>query len=188
MRPLYQRLVFLFLGSGILLSAPAQTARIAHFSHGGSLATLAEDATADNFGLPTRVYRNLKIIRLSDTTVLVQGQQQYHGDNHSWQPLKELIQFRTFEKDSVSRGSGYFTTTRSGTRILPLELIKQTYPNAELVGFDKKHKTRRKSSFKIGFPVLQLPPSGLGIMLVLLLAGAGWLLGGEPRLVLKRTV
>ena len=157
--------------------AVAQTARIAHFSHSGSAATLAE--AADNFGLPSHPTFLADSIKLISDTVAVE-----YGRWNGYRVTKEEAKEKTH-------------LVRLATPATKQQLLKeyQLYrPHVKLIGFDstakpvesapvlKKQKLKRKKS--AAFVVPLSPPSHPGVALaiaaILVLAGAGWLLGERP--------
>ena len=169
------------LGAGVALPAAAQTARIAHLSHGGSLAAL--DAAADNFGLPSQPSFQADSVRLVSDTAAVE-----YGRWYGYRVCKEQAN----EKTHLVRLAASATT--NSQRPTKQELIKeyQNYrPHVKLIGFDsaakpavlapvlKKQKVKRKkSTFFAAAPALPPHPGvALAVALVLGLAGAGWLLG-----------
>lgn len=173
-----------------LVSGPvlAKANPISHASHSGGTgipATVQKGAA--NLGVPETLYKSVTLTLMSDTTVLAQGQQRVNHpsvEQYPWKPFKELIQFRTFDKDSVVLNA-HLTVTRSGTSIQSFGAIKQKYPNAELIGFDKK-SLQHKSGFGTSWYLPRLPQSGAGAVLVVMLVGAGWLLRGKPQPVFKQ--
>jgi|GEM_PF-2556308 len=167
------------LVAGGLRPALAQTARIAHLSHGGSVETL--DAAADNFGIPPMPYFLADSVRLlSDTAALEYG---------NWYRVSE--EQKKVQTHLVRLAA---PSTKNPGLITKRELLKnyQNYqPAVKLIGFDstakpvtpapaiqKQKAKRRKSAF---LPVVPAPPQHPGVALVvaaiLTFAGAGWLLG-----------
>ncbi|GAA4364559.1 hypothetical protein GCM10023185_34170 [Hymenobacter saemangeumensis] len=165
------------LAGGLLAPAAAQTARIAHLSHGGSAETL--DAAADNFGLGDAVFFVDSIRLLSDTTALEFG---------SWQGVmikKEQSKERVRTLKFSSRQVGH-------SQVSAKSYVEQTarfHPKLKILAYDtlppvlKKQKAKRKKSAYL--PAVPTPPQhpglGLGVAVLLTLAGAGWLLGGPDR-------
>jgi hypothetical protein len=157
-----------FLGSSALLPVLAQTGRIAHFSHGGSAATLvAEEAAADNFGDPMPYFAPDSVRFLSGKTAVAYGRWQF-----AYRPTVTTDTIR-FPEEYSRRQAAVYT--------------RQLYTRARLVGFDSvrgpgearplppsgKHEKKsatRKSPMSSGL--------GLGT-LVVALAAVGWLLGGN---------
>jgi len=70
-----KKLLLVTLASALAFSSAAQTGRIAHYSHGGSVVTLVgEEEAKDNFGEPMPHFEPHTIRYLSDSTVLAYGQ------------------------------------------------------------------------------------------------------------------
>ena len=181
-------LVALLAGLASGLPATAQTGRIAHFSHGGSLAALATAEVADNLGIPYRepVVKADTVIATSDTTAVVHGTAT-DSDN---------IRRRTTRP--IYYGWPYYQridTTGPQSKAAAVRLLQQRYPDAKLIGFDtlakppaapavevKKRKVKRKQKAAGAFFA---PPAHPGVWLavatMLGLAGAGFLLGDKPR-------
>ncbi len=165
----------------------AQTARIAHFSHSGSVSTLGSNAKADNFGIPYPHFVEDSLRLTSDTTALAYGQWRVYAnsDDKKYKEKTRVVGF----------GRGYSKKDRR-------ELVRyyqQYHPNVKLIGFDstaapatvppmpvklKSKNKRRKAAGNVMIPAV--PPHSTdvwwGTALLLGLAGAGWLLG-ERRLV-----
>ena len=117
------------------LPAAAQTGRIAHFSHSGSGATLAAAEAKDNFGVPPTEYQSVKISPLSDTTVLVEGQERFVGAQQ-WRSFKANFQIATRSKQASELR--YYRSSEGYTvDIWSLDVLQQLYPGAELLGFGK---------------------------------------------------
>lgn len=170
------------LVSGLALPAPAQTARIAHLSHGGSLETLAAAEALDNFGLPSPKFIVDSIRFLSDTTALEYG-------TWRWARGSDL------EKEKVRTHK--FSSRQAGDSPIPakkyVEQKARYQPALKVLAYDtlpapapvlKKQKTKRKkAALLITLPAE--PPRQYGLWLgaacVLGLAGAGWLLGGRAQ-------
>lgn len=168
-------LVGLLLGS---VPAPAQTGRIAHFSHGGSAATLARaEAGADNFGL-WQEYKYTKVTRLNDSLVLVEGQKRWPGEE--WEPLKQHY-------------GGSWNRHHASLQEIIMR-IREQFPGAVLVGFGTKgaKKTPRQRQSGVIFPLLppSVPPQPSGVWLALIvivgLGMAGLLLHEKALPTLRR--
>lgn len=158
------RLLLLGLLVGLFQPARAQTARIAHFSHGGSGATLVADEALDNFGLHTEE-RPEKFTRLNDSIAQVEGQQRVN--NGPWQPLKWQQQ--------------YHSAHDAETAAQAVEQLRKQYPDAKFVGFEPKPGGKHKKSAIVPVGPATSPPHdpgpALAVALILALSGAGWLLG-----------
>jgi len=159
-----------FLGSSAL-PALAQTGRIAHFSHGGSAATLAvTSAAGDNFGL-WEEYKYAKITWLNDSLVLVEGQRRWPGG--AWQPLR-VQQYHDCARHSASPKE---TMTR----------LREQFPEAVFVGFEaansRKAKRKRRKAALTGATAPQSPAPGrwLALAVVAGLGTMGWLLPGKAQ-------
>lgn len=141
---LFEPLVVAFVLS-VALPAAAQTGRIAHFSHGGSAATLPAGVAGDNFGLPTRKteYATDSLVCLNDSMAVSYGR--YRSvpwrasdaelKNAPWQPYNNPIQYY----------SGQYQLQKWQEAVRALQQQQQ---QAKQIGFDKQLKTRsrRKSS------------------------------------------
>ncbi|MGI4871850.1 MAG: hypothetical protein ACRYFX_11825 [Janthinobacterium lividum] len=152
------------LGVGGLPAALAQTGRIAHFSHGGSVATLG--AVVDNFGL-VMDHRVEKVTRLNDSIALMEGQESRNGG--PWYPSKWQEQYHEGKRIPVKQA---------------LAQLRGRYPQAKFVGFDGE--TKRKATYRKGASGsvwLGSPPTNGPVLLAVLatLAGVDWLLAGKPR-------
>lgn len=172
------------------LTAQGQTARIAHFSHGGSVATLAELEAADNFGLPPTRFIADTIVATSDTTAVAYGRTSRWGDDQ-----KAVRNTRTINYGKYAYQQAAATGPQS--RGMAVRLLQQRYPKATLVGFDtlakpaalplnKQKKRKRKAQEGAVFlltPPAE-PPQHLGVWLALAtiigLGAAGLLLHDKP--------
>ena len=154
----------------------AQTARIAHFSHSGSVVTL--DAAVDNFGgpIPTPYFKVDSIRLISDTTALGYGR--WHRIDNDEKTLQIRLAAQVEKKPE---------------RLTKQQLVReyQHYqPDVKLIGFDstpvvapapllKKQKIKRKKSAFL--PATPAPPRhpgvALAVALILAMGGLGWLLG-----------
>ena len=162
----------------MLFSALAQTARIAHFSHSGSVETL--DAAADNFGIVQR-YVTERVVRVSDTTAMVYGYS-YYGGSSEHTPRQHLIRFRTHSSSTPDYYGPGRARASDGEAMESLARLKQDYPNATFIGFEPaKPKAKRKGETTFVWTVPQLPGGGPAVALILILSGAGWLLGKLPQ-------
>ena len=173
------------------LVAQAQTARIAHLSHSGSLATLAVEEAADNFGLPPTRFFADTIVATSDTTAVA------HGRLSRWNTKDGSRSTRTinYGKQAYQQSTAIGPQSR-GTAV---RLLQQRYPGAKLVGFDtlvkptpapvlpvEKQKRKRKrmesALLDVGPPA---PPQHPGVWLALAaivaLGAACALLSDKPR-------
>jgi hypothetical protein len=185
----------------------AQTARIAHLSHSGSIAALATEVWKDNFGNPCgHLFRAETITATSETTAVLRGKNVFF----CWgKPLKDsLARARTQTTTAffggrqgqmvhIEREATFACACSVATRQAVGRRLKTFYPEAELIGFEgtalpvapvqtavpvvKKQKAKRKkSSFTLAFPCAPQPPGAmLAVAAMLAFAGAGWLLGGR---------
>ena len=151
--------------------AAAQTARIVHLSHGGSLATL--DAAADNFGVVGPYFVADSVRLLTDTTALEYGK---------WAGYRAKAGQKTRTIQFASRRAVYLQDLRyrqppvkvvGDTSAFPHKAVKRPFIKAS-------NKPRRKAAALAPLPAAPggpAAPSGLLLVAgVLLLAGAGWLL------------
>jgi hypothetical protein len=170
-------LFLLTLAIGQTYAAPAQTARIAHLSHAGSLETLATDAAADNFGLPDPIFIADSIKFLSDTTTLEYGKWDARGHSLRSENVRTYQFASRYQGQYKVSVKSYITEKKMyqpGVKILAYDTIPQAAPVL------KKQKTKRKKSTFV--PAVTNPPHpGVGgvVVAILLFAGAGWLLGDE---------
>ncbi|MBO2008247.1 hypothetical protein [Hymenobacter negativus] len=173
---LFTLTVFWGLIAGLARPALAQTARIAHFSHSGSMATL--NVLADNFGevAPYFVVDSIKF--LSDTTTLEYGSWQGHRNVPTDKTSIHQFNSRLWGDNRVSAKS-YIEDVRSARPQLKVVGYDTLLPTQKPTPVLKKQKTKRKKSAFI--PVTPVPPQHPGVMLavaaILVLTGAGWLLG-----------
>ncbi|MFD2718630.1 hypothetical protein ACFST9_07875 [Hymenobacter monticola] len=157
------------------LPTAAQTARIGHLSHGGS-SVAALDAVADNFGLPEPRFIADSIKFLSDTTTLEYGKWNSYGYSDPTAKVR-THQFASRHqgqyKVSVKRYVSEKRMDKPEVKVLAYDTIPKPVP------LPKKQKTKhKKSAFVPAAPVLpQHPGVALAVALVLILGGAGWLLG-----------
>lgn len=171
-------------GAGLLQPALAQTARIAHLSHGGSLATL--DATADNFGIPPSHFVADSIEILPDSTA------REYGKWTGYRPSAEkttIVQFAYPQRSPANRklAQEYIAVQqkyRPQVKVIKRDTVtaaSKSVPDAPTL---KKQKTRRKKA--VFLPPAVSPPQRPGVALavagILVLTGAGGLLGErKPR-------
>ena len=165
-----------------VLPAVAQTGRIAHFSHGGSTATLvAEQAAADNFGEPMPYFVPDSVRFLSGKMALSYGKWHWGGNGSTTDTL------RFPEKYSPQQAATY---------------TRQLYTRAKLIGFDSVGSSR-KAAPMVERPVkakhkkraartnTALPASSaglsLGALVILGVASVGWLLGGKKQPASQRS-
>jgi len=160
------------------LPAAGQTGRIAHFSHGGSTATLAAAAAADNFGLPTRREEEAtdSLVCLNDSMVASYGR--YRAvpwrasdaelKKAAWQPYNNSIQYY----------SGPYHPQRWQEA---LQDLRRQYPQAKLIGFDKQLKKQGRKKSASQSQALPKRPFQYsfwrGLAAVAGLGAVGWLLG-----------
>ena len=176
---LFMRLVVAFVLS-MALPAAAQTGRIAHFSHGGSVATLAMNAAGDNFGIPHSRGEHAvdSLVCLNDSLAMSYGRYRsvpwQAGEAElkkaTWQPYTNQIQYY----------SGRYEPKKWQEAVQDLQ---QRNKQARLVGFDKQLKMRgrkKPTSRSAAFPKRPFQYSfwremagvaGLGLV--------GWLLGRQ---------
>jgi hypothetical protein len=187
MKAIASKLLLLGCALGSAASpAAAQTGRIAHYSHGGSAATLdAEVAAADNFGYPVSFVVQ-EIRRISDSTAVRRGYLHNRGER----PVNDTIQFLTHDKRATPQGSDWFLP--SCGLIQSLETIRKKYPEAVFTGFDKVEPPAR--SGKEAKPAPKKPSSQIqtfskrpfqysywhGLASAVALGAVGWLLGRKP--------
>jgi len=161
-----------------LHQAVAQTARIAHLSHGGSAETW--EVAADNFGELAPVFEVDSIRFLSDTTTLEYGSWQGRHNTRTDKTTTYQFNSRLWGDNHVSAKSY-------------VEQSRRYRPQIKIVGYDtlppapkpapvlKKQKTKRKKAAFL--PPAPAPPrhpgAGLVVVTLLVCAGAGWLLGGR---------
>ncbi|MBO2008246.1 hypothetical protein [Hymenobacter negativus] len=179
-----KRLFFLLfpvvlLVAGAMRPVAAQTARIAHFSHSGSAATL--DAAVDNFGTPPSHFVADSIEILSDSTAREYGKWMGY---HSSAEKTNIVQF-AYPRRNPAYGKSVKDYIAGQQKYRPqVKVIKHdtvtaaTKPGSEIPA-PKKQKTKRKKSAFL--PATPAPPQHPGVALavaaILVLTGAGWLLG-----------
>jgi len=160
------------------LPAAGQTGRIAHYSHGGSAATLVTSGAGDNFGLPSRreEYVTDSLVCLNDSMAMSYGRYRSApwraGDAElkkaSWQPYTNQVQYF----------SGRYEPQKWQEAV---KALQQQNPQARQVGFDKQLKKlgRKKStSQNQAFPKRPFQYSlWRGLAGVAGLGAVGWLLG-----------
>jgi hypothetical protein len=170
---LHSVLVAALVGGRAQRSA-AQTARIAHLSHSGSLEAL--DVAADNFGELAPVFEVDSIRFLSDTTTLEYGS--WQGHHNTRQDKTTTYQFNSKLWENHVSAQSY------------VEQSRRYRPQIKVVGYDtlppmpkpapvlKKQKTKRKKAVALTMPTPPTHPGvGLAVVAILAFAGAGWLLG-----------
>lgn len=171
-----QKLLLVIFASGLAFSGAAQTGRIAHFSHGGSAATLAaQEEGKDNFGELMPYFETDSIRYLSDSTFLKYGKWRYCSDCKGRKnPLMGVLK----PKRNAAEAARYF---------------KQSYyhETPKLVGFDSltspvnqgRRKLKSGSSGKPAGRSQAFPKRPFQYSYWRALAGAaalgavGWLLG-----------
>ncbi|MDO7847995.1 hypothetical protein Q5H92_16640 [Hymenobacter sp. M29] len=174
---LFNSLVILALWGSLAQTAVAQTARIAHLSHSGSMATL--EAAADNFGIPPSHFEADSIEILTDSTAREYGRWTgYHKAGKT-----NVVQFG-YAKHGYGKSVRQYITSKQQYHphlkvirrdsVAAKEAPKLTTPVLE------KQKVKRKKSALLPTTVPappQHPGVALAIAAILVLAGAGWLLG-----------
>lgn len=174
------------LAGTVVRPAAAQTARIAHFSHGGSVETLAADGVTDNFGTPPHF--QLDSVRiLSDTTAVeygwwINGNGGGRLDTLHWKNKH----IDNFEKRSWQETAKYYRGVAPKIKIIGADGIQKKSASAPVpkdAPLPRKQKTKRKKAALLPVaPVLpQHPGVALAVAALLVLTAAGWLLGGRPR-------
>ena len=181
-----------YLAAALLLlgatTAPvaAQTARIAHYSHSGSLETLASAVAEDNFGWYQPSFHTDSARLLSEKVVLLYGR---------WSGSALSEKQRKAKTDTLYLGKP--NAMHSPAEVAAL--YQKYYPQVKLIGFDgvgavdkpskssspeqkttkRKTKQKKKAAFVMPSPAApaQSPGIWLAATLVVGLAGAGWLLG-----------
>lgn len=174
--------------------AAAQTARIAHASHGGRPETLVADAAADNFGILQPYFVADSIRFLTDTTALEYGK--WEGHRVPEKKTGEKIRAVQFSgRKLTAEVSGFYSRAeylawRQHARH-PVKLVgsdttmdKNKVGQLQPVELKAKEKHRRKRAALTPPPAAPGGPPLPGSLLlaagVLLLAGAGWLLAAAP--------
>lgn len=174
----FRFLLLLVLAVGLTYAAPAQTARIAHLSHGGSLETLA--AGEDNFGTPPPYFLADSIEILSDTTAREYGR--WAGYRAPAEKTR-VVQYSYPRRGATyAQSATYYIANeqRSHRQSQPIKVVRRdtTVAHAAPAPTLKKQKAKRKKAFLP--PTVPTPPQSgvwVGIAAMVLLAGAGWLLG-----------
>ncbi|MBF9224336.1 hypothetical protein [Hymenobacter ruricola] len=185
----------------------AQTARIAHFSHSGSLATLdaAMATREDNFGdICRHLFKVQTIVATSETTAVLHGKMVFVCMG---KPVKDSLRSAHPRTATASWGGkrgqmvyipaemSFSCACSVATRPVVARRFELFYPEAQLIGFDssqkftpaipvlKKQKPKRKKSAftPIFFAPPRHPGVAMAVALILTLTGAGWLLGERPR-------
>jgi hypothetical protein len=172
------------VGGSLARPAGAQTARIAHFSHSGGLATLADEAAADNFGTPPAYFAVDSIRLISDTSALEYGK--WHGYHAAGKPEVQTQVFSSHRAEGRTSAKAYITQStqyQPRIKIVGYDTIPKGATPAVGVPTVEKRKTKRRKSAAL--PATPMPPQHpgvlLGVLLILGLGGAGWLLGERPR-------
>lgn len=116
--------------SGILLlnvNASAQTALVAHRSHGGTARTFRPARSAHSFGILAPIYQLEKIVWLDQARAVYHWRLKRPGNAHQPPPKTRL--------DTVD------VQLDTGRRQLAqvVEQLRQRYPKARLVGFDSSN-------------------------------------------------
>jgi len=166
-----------FLGSSTLLTAAAQTGRIAHRSHGGSPATLA---AADNFGLPEDRSELIidSLVCLNDSMAMSYGRYR----SVRWGAGDAELRKKPWQSynNSVQYFSGRYELQKWQEAV---QALQQEQPKARLLGFDKQLKTRGRKQRKSASQSQVLPTRPFqysfwrGAAGVAGLGAVGWLLG-----------
>ncbi len=171
------------LGGYSTLPARAQTARIAHFSHGGSAGTLADEAEADNFGTPPAYFAVDSIRLISDTSALEYGK--WHGYHAAGKATVQTQVFSSRRAEGRTSAKAYIaqsTQYRPHIKVVGYDTLAKVTPPTGSAPEVKKPKARRKKSAAL--PAWPEPPQHPGVLLaVVVIIGmgtAGWLLGA-PR-------
>ena len=110
-------------------AASAQTALIAHRSHGGAARTFRPDASAHNFGIPP----NRRDQRIEEKFVWLDGPLAVYSGR--WADYRGKIRTdRPAFQDTIDlrRRTGQPDPTQA------LQWLRKVYPNAKFVGFDKQ--------------------------------------------------
>ena len=160
------------------LPAAAQTGRIAHLSHGGSVATLASAEATDNFGLPPMRSEEMtdSLVCLNDSMAFSYGRYR----SVRWQAGEEALKKAAWQPTSeqVQYYSGPYQLQRWEEAVQDL---RRQYPEAKLLKFEKQSKKqgRKKSTSQSqAFPKRPFQYSfWRGVAGVAGLGAVGWLLG-----------
>jgi len=168
------------LVSSLTLPAAAQTARIAHLSHGGNLETL--DAAGDNFGLPSHKFQLDSVCLISDSMAVEYGQwfRVSPDDKWAWKEIRPVT-FRTrLERRKQLR---LYEAQVPRVKILKHDtIVPADAPKPQAPALKKQKPKRKKAAFVPAMPAPpQHPGLWLGTALLLSLAGAGWLLSGPDQ-------
>jgi len=158
--------------------ATAQTGRIAHFSHGGSPATLAAAVATDNFGLARHRSELIidSLVCLNDSVAtrygrfrsVLWGAGEEALKKAPWQRQEEQIQYysRAYNPQPWEE---------------VVQDLRRQHPEAKLVGFKKQLKKQRRkksTSQSRAFPQRPFQYSfWRGVAGVAGLGAVGWLLG-----------
>ena len=185
---LIKQLLFCTLLAVVAVPVLAQTGRIAHFSHGGSLATLAQEgAAADNFGTPTAYFEVDSVRYLSEDAVMGYGRWRWTGRKETTYTLRlpkkmsAALAARYVRKNDLEWHWSSSAVAKRGMKLLGFDSTRLARPEG-LPGqpAGEGQRRRRKASLSV---LLVQPPAGSGLAALLLLglAGAGWRLAGQPR-------
>jgi len=165
---------------GAALPAAAQTGRIAHFSHGGSAATLAAAEAADNFGLPTSrdEYVTDSLVYLNDSMATRYGRYR----SVRWGASDAELQKKPWQlsNNPVHYFSGRYEPQKWQAAV---QALQQEQPKAKLLGFDKQLKAKGRKQKKSASQSQVLPKRPFqysfwrGVAGVAGLGAVGWLLG-----------
>lgn len=175
MRVLNQVMLAIALSGGLALSASAQTERIALASHAGRVAEVGA-----NFGLPHREGHMIDSVVCRNDSMLTEysrsRSQMFIKNEAEWskvpwqkQQLYRLYYYGPYDQQSWQEA---------------VESLKQRYPQAKIVGFDKqlkKHKNKKPSGRVQDLPKRPFQYSYLRWLASAAALGAvGWLLGRKP--------
>ncbi|MDO7847996.1 hypothetical protein Q5H92_16645 [Hymenobacter sp. M29] len=166
------------------LPTAAQTARMAHFSHSGSAATLATEEGADNFGIPSPYFNADSIRLLSDTVALAYGKWvdfQFHDNSAASKAYysRKTDTLRLGHYDFKNRGEIVRYYRRYHPEIKLIDFDTTQVPVNALPPAKVKQKTKRRKAGAFIIPTIPARPDGvtLAVAGILALSGAGWLLG-----------
>ena len=163
-----------------LPTAHAQTGRIAHFSHGGSVAALA--GAADNFGNPALVHVEWKLDTL---TYLNDSIAVHRGQARSWISSTSEASATWHREVQGHQYKSYLYPDEPKAPAAIIERLHQRFPQATFIGFHKLMKAkltrpapRRPSNRSQSFPLRPFQYSfWRGLCSVAAIGAVGWLLG-----------
>lgn len=165
---------------GAARPAAAQTGRIAHYSHGGSPATLAAAVAADNFGLPPDRREGIadSMVYLNDSVATCYSRYR----SVSWRASDAELKKAPWQSynNPVQYFSGRYEPQKWREAV---QALQQQHPKAKLLGFDKQlttkgHKQKKSASQSQAFPQRPFQYSfWRGVAGVAGLGAVGWLLG-----------